>query len=195
MMDVMDYDGLRNLMVEAMEDAGLLVKADEVLYMTELVRTCELFVQRPLDVEGTWAKFGFEWRAENQATSAYALGLAHMPYTDSPLPEIDNRVILHVAFHLHFDDLDVGTDVIREVAEVIQSYAHDHFGGEGGVITEVRLLPTSARVECLRFEATLESPSGAQANWWREWGQIYASMLSHFDEIHAELYARFGPSA
>lgn len=67
-MHVMDYEGLRKLLIRSLEDAGLLVKADEVLYMGELARVCEVFIQRPLDYEATWAKVAFEWRPENQAT-------------------------------------------------------------------------------------------------------------------------------
>lgn len=194
-MHVLEYEGLRSLLIAAMEDAGLLVKADEVLYMNELARSCELFIQRALDVEGTWAKFGFEWRAENQATTSYAHEMADTPVAGMMSSQIDNRVLLHAAFHLHFDDLEVDTDVIREVAEVIQAHASVYFGSEGGVVAEVRLLPASARIECLRFEVGLESPGDASLEWWTEWGTICASILAQFDAIHAELYARFGPAS
>lgn len=191
-MHVMDYEGLRKLLIGAMEDAGLLVRADEVLYVNELARVCELFIQRPLDHESTWAKVGFEWRAENQATAQYVEDLVE--HTGSPAP-FDNRVMLHAAFHLHFDDINVDSDVIREVTDSVLVHARRLFGDDGAVVAELRMLSASARIECLRYEVDVEAPGDGPIEWWHTWGAMCASLLTQFDEIHAELYTRFGPTS
>lgn len=186
-MHVMDYEGLRKLLIRSLEDAGLLVKADEVLYMGELARVCEVFIQRPLDYEATWAKVAFEWRPENQATvNSVADGIHAVP----------EGVILHAAFHLHFDDLEVDSEVIREVTDAILSHATRLFGEAGAIVAELRMVSSTARIECLRYEVDVEAPHhGGNFEWWHTWGAMCASLLSHFDEIHAELYSRYGPSA
>ena len=48
-MRVLDYEGLRRLLIRSLEDAGLLVKVDEVLYVNELASVCELIIHRHLD--------------------------------------------------------------------------------------------------------------------------------------------------
>lgn len=190
-----DYDYLRNLLIEAMEDAGLFVKADEVLYLSELTRSFELFIQRSVNGEGTWAKVGFEWRADNQTAAFSAQETSHFAAGDLAAPSPERYVTVHAAFHLHFDGLSIGPDVISEVSEAIQMHAQHIFDGHGSVVAEVRLLPTEARLECLRYEVMLDSPIDADLAWWQNWGDLCAAMLERFDEIHAELYSRFGPAA
>lgn len=189
-MHVMDYEGLRKLLIRTMEDAGLVVKVDEVLYINELARVCELFIQRPLDYDATWAKVAFEWRAENQATVNSVEDGAQAAFPGS------ERVILHAAFHLHFDDLEIDSEVIHEVTDAILSHATRLFGEAGAMVAELRMLSSTARIECLRYEVDVEAPHyGAGIEWWHTWGAMCANLLSHFDEIHAELYSRYGPSA
>lgn len=187
-MHAMDYNGLRKLLIGTMEDAGLLVKADEILYLNDLTRICELFIQRPLDYEATWAKVGFEWRAEHQAALGYA----------EEAPELVvhgiHQVVLHAAFHLHFDELEVDSGVIHEVTDAVLAHARRLFGESGAMVAELRMLSSSARIECLRYEVDVEVPGDGAVEWWHTWGALCASLLTHFDEIHAELSSRFGPT-
>ena len=187
-MRVLDYEGLRRLLIRSLEDAGLLVKVDEVLYVNELARVCEVFIQRPLDYAATRAKEAFEWRPENQATVNSV--------EDGGQTAAPEGVILHAAFHLHFDDLEVDSDVIREVTDSILSHATRLFGDSGAMVAELRMVSTGARIECLRYEVDVEAPhGGASVEWWHTWGAMCASLLNHFDDIHAELYSRYGPTA
>lgn len=192
-MHVTDYEGLRKLLIGTMTDAGLLVKTDEVLYLNELTRICELFIQRPIDRESTWAKVGFEWRAENQAALTFAHETDLIEAATHGL--VDSRIMLHAAFHLHFDGLEVGADVIHEVTEALLGHARRYFGNDGSIVAELRLQSTQASIECLRYEIDVEAPTAGSLEWWQTWGAVCAGMLTQFDAIHEELYTRYGPTA
>lgn len=191
-MQVTDYESLRSLLTRAMEEAGLLVKTDEVLYLNELTRACELFVQRPADRETTWAKVGFEWRAEDQAAVMQAQDAEEGEAEDGKYVPYEPQITIHAAFHLHFDGLDVDAAVIHEVTEAITGHAARFFGAEGSIVAELRLEATSARIDCLRYEIDIEPPADAGPDWWRMLGTVCAQMLLQFDTIHDELYTRFG---
>lgn len=190
-MRYLEYEDLRRLLVECMEDAGLFVKVDEVLYLGELTRVCELFVQRSEDEEGTWAKIGFEWRAENQAAAQFIEEVAaqapDLPYAP--------HIMLHAAFHLHFDDLNVDADVIREVTDRFLAQARHLFGDSGAMVAELRMHSSAARIDCLRYEIDIDAPVDETLEWWQTLGNMCASLLAHLDAIHAELYSRYGPYA
>lgn len=194
-MYILNYEDFRDHLVDAMMLAGLRARTDEVLYLTDMTRGCEIHVSTDDNAEEPWGKLAFEWTSENQALSQRAH--ARFESGNRCLEDLDlvgNKVGMHAAFHLHFDGLRVGSDVIRDVTEIIRTHAEGEFGPDGDVVAEVRLTAEYAGVECLRFEVHAECPLVSTEPWWDEWGEVFATMLAKFEEIYGRLETEFGGS-
>jgi len=193
-MQLLDYAGFRDRLAQAFSSAGKFqVRLDEVVYLSDGSRGCEILVYPDGQKDGVWGKLGFEWVAENQAFYEEAEHAMHERNGEPPpLDREAAEVNMHAAFHLHFDEFDVTADVIRDVAETMKARAEEYFSDEGGVVAEVRLTSDAAKLECLRFEVNATGAAWADEPWWERWGAVFAGMLEHLERIHGDLQEEFG---
>lgn len=191
-MHVLDYGAFRDALVDALSARGLQSSVDEAIFLGTNSRGCEVLIHYDDEPGDVWGKVSFEWVAANQALYEEVNEEGEEAY-DPDLPlDPDAEVMMSAAFHLHFGDLSIATEAMREVAEEIKRHAEAFFGDEGGVIAEVSMTSADARLECLRFEVNTSAPFITEEPWWEQLANVCRSMLDKLQEIHGRLRSEYG---
>jgi len=189
---VLDYGAFRDTLVDALTARGLQGSVDEAIFLGTNSRGCEVLIHHDDEPGEVWGKVSFEWVAANQALLEEMNEEGEQAY-DPDLPlDPDAEVMLSAAFHLHFGDLYIATETMREVAEEIKRHAEAFFGDEGGVVAEVSMTSADARLECLRFEVNTAVPFITEDPWWEQLAGVCRSMLDKLQEIHGRLRSEYG---
>lgn len=190
-MEILDYNAFRDTLIDALAAYDLHTSIDEAIYLNGNSRGCDIFVHRSDEPKEVWAKLGFEWIAANQALyeEIKDAGPEFIEETVATDPGVD--VMIHASFHLHFGLLPVSPDAMRWAAEDINRVGEAFFE-DGGVIAEVSLTSTEARLECLRFEANTTAPLATREPWWDQLAEVCVSMLDKLQEILERLHYEYG---
>lgn len=189
-MYVLDYAALRDTLFEALAEKDLQGSIDEALYLNVSSRGCEIFVHPFAEPEEVWGKISFEWVADNQVL--YEELTREDGDASDGLGDPRSEVMMHVEFHLHFGDLSIATDAVRDVAKEIKGQAEAFFGDDGGVVAEVSMTSDFARLECLRFEVNTTAPLVSEESWWEQLADVCYAMLDKLQEIYLRLNAEYG---
>jgi len=189
--EVLDYDGFRDAIVDALSSQDLETSIDEAVFLGSSSRGCEIFVHPDPEPSEVWGKISFEWAAGNQALyESYKDGEGEEAEIDPSDPYVE--VIMHLAFHLHFGALSISTDAVRDVAQEIQETAAIFFGDDGGVIAEVSMTSSEAKLECLRFEVETSAPIFADDAWWDRLADVCRTLVDKLQAIFVRLNSEFG---
>lgn len=189
---VLDYGAFRDALVDALGARGLQTSVDEAVFLGTSSRGCEILIHHDDEPADVWGKVSFEWVAANQALLEEINEQGEDAY-DADLPlDPDAEVMMSAAFHLHFGDLSIATEAMREVAEEIKRHAEAFFGYDGGVVAEVSMTSADARLECLRFEVNTAAPFISDEPWWEQLAGVCRSMLDKLQEIHGRLRSEYG---
>lgn len=191
-MHVLDYAAFRDALVDAVTAKGLHASVDEMVFLGTSSRGCEVLIHHFEEPGEVWGKVSFEWVAANQALFEELSDQGTDPYDVLASMDPDAEVMMNAAFHLHFGNLSVATETMREVAEEIKRHAESYFGDEGGVVAEVSMTSADARLECLRFEVNTSAPLVSEEPWWEQMADVCLSMLDKLQEIHGRLKSEFG---
>lgn len=196
-MYILSYDGLLQRIQEGMVSRRLRVRKDEVLYLSDMARGCELLIQLPEKTgpdDAPWGKLVIEWVPENEVfTSRMQDNDPDDPFLqqNSWFDERGAQVMLHAAFHLHFDSFPIGIERIHQITEVLRTHAEEYFGGDGDVVAEVRMTVAEAALACLRYEVNAGAMVITPEPWWEEWVDIFVGMLEGLRKIYDQLAAEF----
>lgn len=195
-MHVLDYNAFRDRLLDAIEVQGFECSVDEVVYLNNASRGCDIFVYPDGEGGEVWGKVSFEWLPSNQALldemqqQASEEELDESAWASDP----DAAVMMHVAFHLHFDSLPIATEAVTEAAEEIKELGESFFGDDGGVVAEVSMTSADARLECLRYEADTSAPLASEEEWWDDLAEVCRAMLDKLEKILARLRLEYGSS-
>lgn len=190
-MEVLDYGAFRDALLDALASYELQTTVDEAVFLNSHSRGCEIFVHRFDEPKEVWGKLGFEWMAANQA-ALESLKEGDAPSFDEVESDPGFEVMVHASFHLHFGLLPVSPDIMRSVAEDINRVGQTFFGDDGGVIAEVSMSASHARMECLRYEVNTSAPLASDEPWWDQLAEVYVSMLDKLQEIFERLNYEYG---
>ena len=190
-MEVLDYNAFRDTIIDALAAYDLQTSIDEAIYLDSHSRGCEIFVHRTEEPKEVWAKLGFEWEAANQALYE-SIKDAGEGEAEEYLNDPGVEVPIHASFHLHFGLLPVSPDAMRSAAEDINRVGEAFFGEDGGVIAEVSLTSSDARLECLRYEVNTSAPLATKEAWWDQLAEVYVSMLDKLQEIFERFNYEYG---
>lgn len=192
-MYILSYEDLVRHVQDGMERKGLQVRKDEVVYLNDMARACELLIQLPEKdghEEGPWGKLIIEWVPENEV---FVSQLEEHDLNDpfmQPNGLFDERgaqVMLHAAFHMHFESFSIGIDRVHQITEVLRTQAEEYFGGDGDVVAEVRLTASEAALACLRYEVNAGAMVYTPEPWWEEWVDIFVGMLNGLRQLYDQL--------
>lgn len=196
-MYILSYEELLQHMQEGMVDRGMRVRKDEVLYLNDMARGCEFLIQlseKAGHEDGPWGKLMIEWVPENEVFTAqldeHDPGEAFLQ-PNSLFDERGAQVMLHAAFHLHFDSFPIGIGRIHQITEILRSHAEEYFGGDGDVVAEVRMTVAEAALACLRYEVNAGAMIITPEPWWKEWAEIFRGMLEGLRKIYEQLATEF----
>lgn len=192
MVHVLDYGAFRDSLVDAMTAKGLHGSVDEAVFLGTNSRGCEVLIHHFDEPGEVWGKVSFEWVAANQALLEEINERGEHDYDVHTSLDPDAEVMMNAAFHLHFGNLSIATEAMREVAEEIKRHAEAFFGDEGGVVAEVSMTSADARLECLRFEVNTAAPFVTEDAWWEQLADVCLSMLDKLHEIHGRLKSEYG---
>ncbi|MBO2520946.1 MAG: hypothetical protein LOD85_02115 [Clostridia bacterium] len=191
-MHVLDYGELRDALVDALAAQGLQSSVDEMVFLGTSSRGCEILMHHGDEPGEVWGKVSFEWVAANQALLEELDDHDADAYDPSLSLDPDAEVMLSAAFHLHFNEIAIAPEAMREVAEEIKRHAEAFFGDEGGVVAEVSMTSADARLECLRFEVNTSASFVSEEPWWDQLAGVCRSMLDKLQEIHGRLRSEYG---
>ncbi len=190
-MHVLDYNGFRDSIVDAITSQDLETSIDEAVFLGSSSRGCEIFVHADPEPAEVWGKISFEWSAANQALFEFHKeGDRRAAEVDASDPSAE--VMMHIAFHLHFGVLSISTDAVRDVAQEIQETAVMFFGDDGGVVAEVSMTSSEAKLECLRFEVNTSAPMMVEEPWWDQLADVCRTLIDKFQAIFVRLNSEFG---
>lgn len=192
-MHVLDYNGFRDAIVDAVSSQDLETSIDEAVFLGSSSRGCEIFVHSDPEPSEVWGKISFEWAAGNQALFEYHKEGDRVA-TDIDPSDPNAEVMMHLAFHLHFGALSISTDAVRDVAQEIQGTAAIYFGDEGGVVAEVSMTSSEAKLECLRFEVNTSAPMIVEEPWWEQLAEVCRALIDKLQAIFVRLNSEFGSS-
>lgn len=190
-MEVVDYNTLRDAVMDAFAAYDLQTSFDEAVFLNTHSRACEIYVHRTDEPREVWAKLGFEWTASNQVLFE-RLKEFEEELDDVPIDQPGAEVIMHASFHLHFGVLTIAPDAMRSAAEDMSRVGELFFGDEGGVVAEVSMTSSDARLECLRYEVGTAAPLVVQDSWWDQLAEVFVSMLDKLQEIFERLNYEYG---
>lgn len=191
---ILDYSAFRDAIFHAIREEDLYGAVDEAVFLNTSSRGCEVFFHPFEEPKEVWGKVSFEWVAENQALYDELRLAEDLEFIlDSP-DDVDAEVMMQASFHLHFGDLSISTEAVRDVAEEIKALAEAFFGDDGGVIAEVSMTSAEARLECLRFEVNTSAPFVTDEPWWDHLADVCRSMLDKLQDILSRLRSEFGSS-
>lgn len=177
--------------MEAISAQGLQTSADEALFLNGNSRGCDVFAHENEEPGEVWGKIGFEWVAANQNLFE-VLREQDVPYVEDVHADGAAEVMMHFSFHLHFGALVIATDAIRTVADEIQSLGSRFFGDDGGVVAEVSMTASEARLECVRYEVNTSAPLVAENPWWDEVAEVCRVVLDKLESIYQRLSTENG---
>lgn len=192
-MRALDYNAFRDSILDALAAEDLESSIDEAVFLGSSSRGCEIFVHPRAEPEEVWGKISFEWAAANQALYEFKKEGEGVP-DEMDLRDPSVEVMMHLAFHLHFGALTITTDAVRDVAQEIQETASVFFGDDGGVVAEVSMTSSEARLECLRFEVNTSAPMIAEDAWWEQLAEVCRTLIEKLEAILERLNSEFGSS-
>lgn len=190
---VLDYNTIRNRLAAVIRETGLQVSIEETVILTSLLRECSILMFPLVDGPEVWGKISFEWAAENQVILAEYVDPTDPDSSDEADydPE-DNQIAVHIEFHMHFNDLNVTSEVVSSVARNMKRIADEYFESDGRVIAEVYMDAEDAKIDCLRYEKHGMFTIRNDEPWWEQMGMACQSILAHMAEIYARLGNFFG---
>lgn len=191
-MHVLDYGAFRDSIVDAVAAKGLRASVDEAVFLGTSSRGCEVLIHHFDEPGEVWGKVSFEWMAANQSLLEEITDQSADAYDVHASLDPDAEVMMNAAFHLHFGNLSIATEAMREVAAEIKRHAENFFGDDGGVVAEVSMTSADARLECLRFEVNTSAPFVTDEPWWEQLAEVCLSMLDKLHEIHGRLKSEYG---
>ncbi len=190
--EAMEYNTFKETLLDALTAYDLQTSVDEAVFLNTHSRGCEIFVHRSDEPREVWGKLGFEWVAANQALYERMREIEGDVSEESALTDPGVEVLIHASFHLHFGLLPIGPEAMREAAVDINRVGELFFGEDGGVVAEVSMTATDARLECLRYEVNTSAPLVVQDAWWDQLAEVYVSMLDKLQEIFERMNYEFG---
>lgn len=192
-MHVLDYNEFRDAIIDAVSSQDLETSIDEAVFLGSSSRGCEIFVHPDPEPSEVWGKISFEWAAGNQALlESYKEGDRGANGIDPADPYAE--VMMHLAFHLHFGALSISPDAVRDVAQEIHETGAMFFGDDGGVVAEVSMTSSEAKLECLRFEVNTSAPMVADESWWDQLAEVCRALIDKLQAIFVRLNSEFGSS-
>lgn len=192
-MHVLDYNGFRDAVVDAVASQDLEASIDEAVFLGSSSRGCEIFVHSEPEPAEVWGKISYEWSAANQALFEMQKEGDRRP-AEFEGSDPSAEVMMHMAFHLHFGVLSISTDAVRDVAQEIQETAAIFFGDDGGVVAEVSMTASDAKLECLRFEVNTSAPMITEEPWWDQLAEVCRTLIDKLQAIFVRLNSEFGSS-
>ncbi len=187
-MHALNYEDLREALVDTIERAGLVARVEEIIYVRDGARECEIYVYPDEESQGIWGKLSFEWVAHSQALWE---DIDHeMEHGNDDLSGFDpeeTEIPLHASFHLDLSPFWVETDMVREIAQGTIERASAYFNDEGSVIAEVSWSALGARVDSIRYEANAVGYFLTEETWWENWGEVFATLLGELLKAYRRL--------
>ena len=192
-MHVFDYNGFRDSIVDALTSQGLEASIDEAVFLSSSSRGCEIFINSEPEPTEVWGKISFEWSGANQALYEY-LTDGEREQIEADPSDPNAEVMMHLAFHLHFGVLSISTEAVSNVAQEIQETAAMFFGDDGGVVAEVSMTASEAKLECLRFEVDTSASMVTEEPWWEQLAEVCRALIDKLQAIFVRLNSEFGSS-